>query len=96
MSPERSVHKTVTHLVRGQFLPPKHPVAFGISGVERTSVPETTINKYSNLQFRENEIGAAKNTLPSPPTGDAMHAENANQRKFRIFVPAPTDAGHYL
>lgn len=60
----------------------------------QAAVPEATIHEYCDAQFGENEIGFAEDWLIPPPACDVLRAKKPNQRKFRVFVPVRTDAGH--
>ena len=52
-------------------------------------MPETPINKHRDLQLGENEIGFAEHGLMATLVGDAMPAEQGNQRKLGCLVGVP-------
>lgn len=91
---EGAVDETVAGLVAGNLLPPEFRVGLGLRGVDRATVPETTVDEDGEFEFGENEIGFAEDRGFATPAGDAVQPENRHQLQLRVLVPGATDAGH--
>jgi hypothetical protein len=66
------VDPLVTCFVGRKFFAPKRPVSRWPIAVLRAAVPETAVNKNSNLLPTKNKIWLTENFLFSPPASDMM------------------------
>lgn len=100
---ECTVHKPVAGLVARDFSLPELGVLFGLSGVERATVPEAAVDKNGEFACAENKIRTdLKLTLvrlklergAPAPAGDAGGAHHRDQTKLGIFVSSAANARH--
>jgi len=78
---------TISALPR-YVLPPEGGVGFGLSGVERTTVPETAVDEEGEFARAENEVGLAEKRPVSSPSGDAVGAEDRDEAQLGGGVSA--------
>ena len=75
-SAQRTVHQTVSRLIRGELLGPELAVARRRAGVRWTAMPEAAVHKDSDLKGGKNEVRLAEGGLMSPPACHAMQTED--------------------
>jgi hypothetical protein len=91
---QRSCHQNIARLVAGEFIFPERAVAFRLSSVLWTTMPETTVHKKREPDFWENEIRLAEDFSIPPPAGDFVPAKEFCQRDFRVLVSVRANARH--
>ena len=94
---ERSGNHLVALKVTFQFgRPPFSPMLWTWCVLRsRTTVPETSINKYGETRFRKYEVGLAEDLRISSPTGDVRRPKQRDQSEFRFTISAAPNAQHY-
>jgi hypothetical protein len=89
-------HRTVALLISAKLGQPIVTVAAGFSSMLRTAVPEAAVNKHGEAFTPKDEVGVARDWLPSAPARDTASAKNRHQPELRVFVTSRADDGHHL
>jgi len=93
---QRARHEPVARLVRRQLPSPERRVVPRLRRMAGAAVPETPVHEDRDAQLGENKIRLAEDRLLPAPAADALSAEEPNQSKLRVLVPAPTNPRHHF
>ena len=78
--------EAVAGAVGGELFPPEGGVGFGLSRVERTTVPETAVDEDGEFAGGENEVGLAEERSVSSPAGGAVGEEDRDELQFAVLL----------
>lgn len=91
---EGAADEAVALAVAADFLAPESPVALRHPAVLGATMPETAVHEDGQPGGAEEEIGFAEEGLAAAPAGEAVGAEDPDEREFGVPVAVGTDAGH--
>ena len=87
--------ETVAGLVGGNFLPPKRRVGLRLRAVNRTAVPEATVNEDDEFVRGENKIWFAEQRLTPSPACDAVRAQQSDEAKLGAAISVRANGRHH-